>query len=116
MLTINGASVEAPTEMSVAITDIDVVSNRNANGTMVRNRVAVKRKIECKWGLLTTSQISTILSACSGVSFPITYLDPQIGASTTKTFYPGDRTSPIFFQDGTKGWVWKDLKINFVEV
>lgn len=116
MLTINGTKVEAPVEMSVGITDIDVESNRNANGTMVRNRVAIKRKIECKWGLLTTSQISSILSSCSGVSFSISYLDPQIGSITTKTFYPGDRTAPILVQDDNRGWVWKDLKINFVEV
>lgn len=116
MLTINGTKVEAPVEMSVAITDIDVESNRNANGTMVRNRVAVKRKIECKWGLLTTSQISTILSSCSGVHFSISYLDPQIGGTTTKTFYPGDRTAPVLLYDNKKGWVWKDLKINFVEI
>lgn len=88
MLIINGVVVPTPKTMSISINDIDAETGRNANGTIVRDRVAVKRKIECEWGMLTQDEMQTLLNAVSSVFFSVKYIDPQSG-TTTKTMYVG---------------------------
>lgn len=114
-LVLNGVSVKAPKSLKVTVQDVDGQSSRTAAGTMVRDRIAVKRKLECEWGPLSQTEISQILSAISGVFLPITYPDPQNG-QTTKTFYAGDRSSPIYsFHEKFNKMMWTGLSVNFIE-
>lgn len=114
ILTIAGVEVKDPSVLSVDITDIDKESERNANGTMQRTRVAIKRKLTVEWNPLSNAEISKILNAVSDVFFTVTYPDPVVGGYTTKTFYTGDRTAPVL---RTIGGVarWEGLKTSFVE-
>lgn len=113
MLIINGVNVVAPKSMSVSISDIDGDTGRNANGTIVRDRVAIKRKIELEWGMLTQAEISQLLNAVSSVFFSVTFIDPQQG-QVTKTMYVGDRSAPVFsFNEKFKPW--SGLKMNLIE-
>lgn len=113
MLVINGVNVVAPKSMSVSISDIDGDTGRNANGTIVRDRVAIKRKIELEWGMLTQAEISKLLNAVSSVFFNVTFIDPQQG-QVTKTMYVGDRSAPVFsFNEKFKPW--SGLKMNLIE-
>lgn len=113
MLVINGVNVVAPKSMSVSISDIDGDTGRNANGTIVRDRVAIKRKIELEWGMLTQAEISQLLNAVSSVFFNVTFIDPQQG-QVTKTMYVGDRSAPVFsFNEKFKPW--SGLKMNLIE-
>lgn len=115
MLSINGVAIAAPKSFEVAISDLDGESNRNANGEMIRDRIGVKRKLTLEWPPLTQSEISTLLTAVSGVFFTVTYPDPQEGI-VTKTMYVGDRTAPAYFYDTkTKQVKWQGLKMNFIE-
>lgn len=112
-LLINGAAVVAPKSFQVGIQDVDGETGRNANGDMVRDRITTKRKLECEWGALSQSEASQILNAVSGVFFSVSYPDP-IEGQTTKTFYVGDRTSPIYtFTNKFKPW--SGLKFNLIE-
>jgi hypothetical protein len=113
MLYIDNKSVTVPASFSVGIMDIST-AERNAQGTMMIDRIATKRKLEVSWNALTSGQMSTILSAVDKVFFLVTYPDPQTGKSETKTFYVGDRTTPIvIYKNGVA--TWKDLKMNFIE-
>lgn len=113
MLVINGVNVVTPKSMSVSISDIDGDTGRNANGTIVRDRVAIKRKIELEWGMLTQAEISQLLNAVSSVFFNVTFIDPQQG-QVTKTMYVGDRSAPVFsFNEKFKPW--SGLKMNLIE-
>ena len=113
MLIINGVKVVTPKSMSVSISDIDGDTGRNANGTIVRDRVAIKRKIELEWGMLTQAEISQLLNAVSSVFFNVTFIDPQQG-QVTKTMYVGDRSAPVFsFNEKFKPW--SGLKMNLIE-
>ncbi len=109
---INGTIIKTPSEMRVIISDIDGNSYRNANGKMIRDRLAVKRKLECKWNYLSTAEISVLLKAVKNEFFDVTYLDPQEGTEITKRFYVGDRTSPVY-SFGLD--LWTDLSMNFIE-
>lgn len=115
MLKINGILIKpTPQEMTVDVSDIDGESTRNARGDMVRDRIAVKRKISLKFPPLTDSQIQTILNAVSNEFFTVEYPDPVLGI-TTKTFYTEDRNAPFFTQDREGTCYWSGLSFNLKE-
>lgn len=112
-LIINGVTVVAPKSFKVTISDVDGETGRNAAGYMLRDRVAVKRKLECEWGLLSQADMSTLLQAVKSEFFTVQYPDPERGL-TSGTFYVGDRSAPAY------SWVnnlkpWSGLSMNFVE-
>ena len=112
-LIINGATVVAPKSFKVVILDIDGETGRNAKGDIVRDRVAVKRKLECEWGMLTQVDMQTLLNAVTSEFFEVSYPDPQLGQAT-KTFYVGDRTTPAYSW-AEKMKPWSGLNMNFIE-
>lgn len=113
MISINGVQIATPKIYEVAVSDLDGESNRNANGDLIRDRIAVKRKINLEWGPLSQSEIAPILNAVSGVFFTVTFPDPQLGL-INKTMYVGDRTAPAYSY--INGEVkWQGLKMNFIE-
>ncbi|WP_286904268.1 DUF6711 family protein [Clostridium sp. UBA1652] len=113
MIKVNGVDIATPKVFELSITDLDGESNRNGNGELIRDRIAVKRKISLEWPTLTQSESQTLLNAVSSVFFTVTYPDPQLGM-VTKTMYVGDRTSPAYqFINGEVKW--SGLKMNFIE-
>ncbi|MED4206598.1 DUF6711 family protein [Neobacillus mesonae] len=110
LLKVNGVDIADPSSLQVDIMDLDGTSNRNAKGDLVRDRLAVKRKISLEWPALTPAQTSTILKAVQSVFFSCTYPDPMEGKDLTKTFYVGDRSAPLY-----KKGLWESLKMDFVE-
>lgn len=114
MLKINGVTVATPKTFRVEISDIDGETTRNARGDMIRDRIATKRKLTCEWPALNMSQASTLLKAVTGVFFSVEYPDPLEGTYLTKTFYVGDRTTPVaIVRNGQV--IWEGLTMNFIE-
>ena len=113
MIKINGVAIATPKVFEATVSDIDGETNRNANGELIRDRVAVKRKINLEWGTLEQSEMSKILNAVSNVFFTVEFPDPQLGL-ITKTMYVGDRTSPAYSYIDNK-IKWQGLKMNFIE-
>lgn len=113
MIKINGVAIATPKTFEVTVSDLDGESNRNAKGEMIRDRIAVKRKINLEWGPLIQSEISIILNAVSSVFFTVEFPDPQLGL-IAKTMYVGDRTSPAYSYIDNK-IKWQGLKMNFIE-
>lgn len=115
MININGVAILTPKSFEATVSDLDGATNRNLYGKLLRDRIAVKRKLILEWPPLTQSEMSTLLTAVSGAFFTVTYPDPQEGI-VTKTMYVGDRTAPAYFYDEkTKQVKWSGLKMNFVE-
>ena len=116
MITINGTKIAAPKSYQATVSDIDGESNRNANGELIRDRIAVKRKLEMEWGPLDDSEISVLLTAVKDTFFECTFPDPQEGGSKTCTMYVGDRSAPAYMYDeNSKEMKWTSLKMNFIE-
>lgn len=113
MIRINGVAIATPKVFEATVSDIDGETNRNANGELIRDRVAVKRKINLEWGTLEQSEMSKILNAVSNVFFTVEFPDPQLGL-ITKTMYVGDRTAPVYSYIDNK-IKWQGLKMNFIE-
>ena len=114
MLKINNVSIAVPSAFQVDIQDIDGESNRNAKGELLRDRIAVKRKLNCEWPPLTAEECSTLLNAVSSVFFNVYYPDSMTGNFETKRMYVGDRSIPALYMKDGKVF-WKGLKMNFIE-
>lgn len=114
MLKINGVVIATPKAFQVEINDIDGETERNAQGDMIRDRIAVKTKINLEWGPLKNNEISTLLQSVSGVFFNVTYPDPYTGSNSTKTMYVGTRTAPMYnYNDGNPKW--ESLRMSLIE-
>lgn len=116
-LKINNVEIAAyPKEFTVTPLDIDngESSVRTADGTLTRDRIAVKRQIEMSWNALPWDKLSAVLQAMGGVFFDFYYPDPMDGTYVTKTFYVGNR--PATFIIETNGVVtWGGLKVTLTQ-
>ena len=113
MIKINGVTIPSPSDYGVGIMDLSK-SERNANGTMIIERITTKRKLELSYSYLSQTDLATILQAISSVFFTVEYFDAQDGALKTGTFYVGDRTTgAIDYKSGVMRW--KDSKFNLIE-
>jgi hypothetical protein len=113
LIRIDGVDIPAPSECSVGIQDISK-AERNANGTMIIERIATKRKIELSWKYLDKDQLAQVFTAVSPVFFEVTYVDPQDNGIRTGSFYCGDRKCGMFdFKNGVPRY--KDVSFNLIE-
>ena len=109
-------ALPTPAEIKWNISDLDGDgSGRNQNGDLFRDRVAVKRKIECSWLPMSAKDMSTLLSAVSDTFFDLTYPDALEGKNRTMTCYVGDRSVPIMQKNSEGIWQWGEISINFTE-
>jgi hypothetical protein len=114
----NGTTVELPTpaEIKWNLSDLDGDSStRNQNGDLFRDRVAVKRKVECSWLPLNGRDMAALLTAVSDPFFELTYPDALAGANRTMTCYVGDRSAPIMRPNASGEWLWGSVSMNFIE-
>jgi len=117
MIKINAIPIpKYPSSLSVLVSDLDDGNStgRTIDGLLHRDRIAVKRKLEMSFNMLTGSELSTLLKQISGTFFDVEYPDPQTGLMEIKNFYVGDRTSPIaLLRDGV--YYWSNVSFNFIE-
>jgi hypothetical protein len=113
--TINGVQVTQPATVTYNRYDLDSEESfRGLDGTMQRDRITTKVKLDCQWNALTSSQMSQLLKAMDDVFFNINYFDPYLGSYTSKTFYVGDRSAPVYSVANGKV-IFKSFTANFIE-
>ena len=73
ILQINKMDIADPQTLTWDIYDLDSEdgSGRNQLGEMFRDRVAQKRKLNCKWGPMEPSQMAVLLKSISHFHFII---------------------------------------------
>lgn len=117
-LKINGVSIAAfPSQLTIGIYDLDDADSsvRGSDGTLNRDRIAVKRKLEMSWNALEWEEVSSVLSAVKNVFFDVYYPDPESGTYETKTFYVGDRTMPVAIARADGSIVWLGMSLSLIE-
>lgn len=113
MIEINNIPIPSPSSLKVGIMDISN-AERNAQGEMLIDRVATKRKLDLNWRFLEPYELSNLLKLVGNVYFFVKYPDPQTGDLQIRTFYCGDRNIGMYqYQDGKP--VWVDVSFNFIE-
>ena len=110
---IGGVAMPSPQNFAVSLMDLSK-ANRNANGDMILERIATKRKIAISYEYLTGAQLQTILNAITPVFFSVTYTDPLTNASRTGTFYSGDRNTDMLDFTGSQPR-YKNCSFDLVE-
>lgn len=116
-LAINGVEPPVyPAEMQVTIMDLDngETTTRTADGTLSRDRIAVKRQIQMSWNALKWEDLSAIMQAMEAPFFEFTYPDSMSGQQETRVFYVGNREAPIAFSRNGVTW-WKGLQLTLTE-
>ena len=113
MLTVNGKPVPAPSAMSAAVFDVSGGVSRNAAGSAVMDRTAVKRRLELTWAHITGQDLSMLLGEIGGF-FDVTYPDPVSGEPRQMQCWCGDRAAGIL-RMGENGPVWIDVKMTWTE-
>ena len=110
---INGVTVKAPQDLQVSIADEYANEEKNALGEKVKDRIATKRTLSCKWVFLTQTQISAILAQTADVFFTIEYIDTALG-TTTKTFTTKSKDS-VKSKIRRSEEIWDELSMTFEE-
>lgn len=113
LISIGGVDIPAPSDLQVGIMDLSK-ADRNANGTMIIERIATKRKLELSWNYLSRTDLALILQTVSAVTFSVTYPDPQTNTNRTATFYCGDRSAGFLdFVNNVPRY--RDVKFSLIE-
>lgn len=113
MLKIDGVLIPTPVDFDVGIFELSK-AERNTKGTMIKERIAIKRKIELGWEFLSPEEQQQILALVSRDFFSVDYPDPRTGNHRTGTFYAGDIANKgNIYKNGRMQW--RDLKFNVIE-
>lgn len=96
MIKVDGVKVKTPSSFIWGLQDVSSSdAGRTDDGKMHKNRIAQKRKIDLVWAMPKPEESHAILVAFQPEYVNVTYYDPLDGATVTKCFYTGDKTSPV---------------------
>ncbi len=117
-ITINGIPFPNP-KRGVKPTVVTFVnSGRNANGTVVGQRVGRDQyKIDSlEWPWLDAATWSKMLKVLSDFFVYVTFVDPVKNDFRTLKMYPGDRTAEPYWVDGNdKPTFYRNCKVNVID-
>jgi hypothetical protein len=114
LITVSGVALPTPAEFQVGYMDVSK-AERNANGTMIIERIATKRKLFLTYAYISESDASTILAQTAPTTYTVTYMDPQTRSMKSGSFYCGDRN--IGMLDYINGKPrYKELTFNLIEL
>jgi hypothetical protein len=112
--TVSGVALPAPSEFEVSVMDLSK-AERNANGRMIIERIATKRKLAFSYSYVTADDAADILKQIAPTSYTVTYYDPQTRSVRSGSFYCGDRSLGMMdYNNGNPRFV--DLKFNLIEL
>ena len=113
VLWVNDAEIAPPSELRVELFSVGSGPVRSASGSLVSDRVAVKRRLNLKWTLLSTEQMGALLGAVGEGFFKVKYPDPQAGRRTM-TCCCGEQMAGALRMLGGEP-VWMDVEMTWEE-
>lgn len=114
MLKVDGVELPTPSGYVVSLNELSK-SERNANGTMIKEVIGYKYKVEAGWNLLTQVQMSVLMAVKRKNFFTLDFIDMDTGQPKTGTFYASDpKAKAMRFKDNRVD-KWLDIKMSFVE-
>lgn len=107
------SSVKCPSSYTYRLQDVSAPgAGRTEDMEMQKMRLGQKVKIDLEWAACTTAELSAILQAFNPEYVSVEFLDPYANGFSTKTFYVGDRASPLY--NATNG-LWEKVSFNIIE-
>ena len=118
----NGEWISLPDPQSMKINNYDLDSGdgtgRNQYGELLRDRVAIKEKIELTFPPMMRRDYQAILNLVKPTFFKVKYFSDYYGEVRIATMYVGDRTMELYYmQDQTNPALsnTKTVSMNFIE-
>ena len=115
LITVNGVELPSPDTYEVTISDLDASASRSGNGTLFRDRIAIKRTINLGWYLIDAEELSAILNAVSPVFVTVSYLDPETMSLKHGEFYASDRNQGVAMKQPDESYKWGNVSFSLVE-
>lgn len=111
---IDGTTVKTPTDLKVGVFRI-TKAERLASGKMAMEIVAVKRRLDLSYALISEGDLKQIMDLLEAKVFhTVTYPDPQGGEEKTITAYVGDMNQVAWQKlKGTR--YWADVSVALIE-
>lgn len=111
---VDSLTVPSPSKYEWKESDVSAKdAGRTEDAVMHKMMIARKIHLELSWDYLTIAECSTVLTAFTRSEyFPVKYLDAKAGGYMTKTFYVGDRSTPLY--NAVKG-LWENVSFNIIE-
>lgn len=115
-LSFNGVEYPAPTDYKVDFEPI-VDAQRNANGDMILEYIAEKRRLNLQWKRLNGEYYQKILQSRKGANITgsLSFFDPSEGMVVEMKAYASPVTAPLIrYEDGLQ--MWENVSVNFIEL
>ena len=98
-------------------TDVDGPgAGRLINGDLIRNRIAVKCRLDCVCRPLTTEEASKVLKAIKPEFVSVTYLDPELGERRYDvTMYSNNIPAQVAHVDESGNVWWTGITFPLIE-
>lgn len=110
---VGGETVKCPSQYKWEQIDVSASdAGRTEDGLMHKKKIRTVDGITLEWAYPTTTELKAILAAFSAEYISITYLSPTAGDFVTKTFYVGDRSSPMYNSTLNR---WENVSFKIVE-
>lgn len=110
---VDGVAVKCPSSYLWKLEDVSAAdAGRTEDAQMNKMRVSQKVGIELSWQNIPTLDISKLLKAFNPEYISVCYLDAMEGKYTTKQFYVGNRSAPLY---NAKTGLWSNVSFNIVE-
>lgn len=111
---IDNITIKTPTELKVGVFRLSK-SNRVASGKMVMEIIAIKRRLDLKWSIISDTDLQQVMGILdSGVFHTVEYVDPKSGETATITAYVGDINQTAWQKLGSTRY-WKDVALALIE-
>lgn len=114
---INGVTPPVPMSLKMARYTVDLDSYTAANGTLIRNPVAQKRKFFLTFPPTNKSQMQTLLQMLDSEAFTVQYEDMFNGSIKNGTFYHGDIEVEVYqiLNEDNTDILYNPFSINLIE-
>lgn len=117
-LEVNGIEFPSPKRGVKPTVTTLVDAGRNANGTVVGQRVGRDQyKIDTlEWPWLDAETWARMLQVLDNFFVMVTFYDPVYNTKRTLRMYPGDRTAEPYWVDGEdKPTYYRNCKVNLID-
>lgn len=114
ILKVNGEAIPSPTELKIALFEVGSGDVRAASGALVRDVLAVKRRLTLRWAHIAQADLGALLGAVSGAAFQAEYPDPVTMSSRTAAFCASDASAGVLrMANGVP--IWTDVSMEWIE-
>ena len=105
-----------PTAFNGSEADLDTLGERDANGGLHRNKVAMKHPMQIQWENIPWNAVVLLCQQMTSASFSFTFPDPFSASNTrTITAYAGDRKFSAVRMAGARVEYLASLSVSIIE-